>query len=61
MTVAMGILAMGEEALRDHKMEIVPGAGHRHIEEAPLFLDLGRGAGTEVRRDASIDDVQHED
>jgi hypothetical protein len=36
---------MGEEALRDHEMEIVPGARHRHIEEAPLLLDLGRGAG----------------
>jgi hypothetical protein len=45
MPVALGILAMGEEALRDHEMEIVPGARHRHIEEAPLLLDLGRGAG----------------
>ena len=61
MTVAMGILAMGEEALRDHEMEIVPGARHRHIEEAPLLLNLGSGAGAEVRWDASIDNVEHED
>ncbi len=40
MAVALGILAMREEALWDHKMEIVPGAGHRHIEKAPLFLSL---------------------
>ena len=48
MTVALGILAMGKEALRDHKMEIVPGARHRHIEEPQLLLDLGRGAGAYV-------------
>jgi hypothetical protein len=33
------------------------GSGHRHIEKAPLLLYLGRGAD-EVRRDASIDDVE---
>jgi hypothetical protein len=49
MTVPLRVLAMGEEALRDHEMEIVPGARHRHIEEAPLLLDLGRGAGAAVR------------
>jgi hypothetical protein len=27
------------------EMEIVPGARHRHIEEAPLLLNLGSGAG----------------
>jgi hypothetical protein len=43
---------MGEEALRDHKMEIVPGARHCYIKKAPLLLDLGRAAGAEVRRDA---------
>src|ERR1700757_3539345 len=61
MPVALGILAMGEEALRQDEMEIVPGACHRDVEEAPLLLDLGSGAGAEVRRDASIDDVQYED
>jgi hypothetical protein len=59
--VALRVLALGEEALRNHEVQIVPGARHRDIEEAPLLLDLGRGAGTEVRRDASIDDVQDED
>src|SRR5439155_26264715 len=44
-----------------HKVEIVPGARHRHIEEATLLLDVGRGAGAEVRRDAAVDDVQYED
>jgi hypothetical protein len=49
MTVVLDILAMGEEPLRNHKMKIVPGARHRHIEEAPLLLDPGRGAGAAVR------------
>jgi len=37
----------------DHKMEIVPGAGHRHIEKAPLFLYLGRGADAEAWADGA--------
>jgi hypothetical protein len=61
MAVALGILAMREKALWNHKMEIVLGAGHRDIEKAPLLLYLGRGADAEVRRNASIDDVEHED
>jgi hypothetical protein len=44
--VALGILAMGEEKrCGTHEMEIVPGARHRHIEEAPFLLNLGSGAG----------------
>src|ERR1700732_4562239 len=61
MVVALRVLAMREEALRDHQMEIVLGARHCDIEEAPLFLDLFRSAGAEVRRNASIDDIQYED
>ena len=61
MVVALRILAMGEEALRDHEVQIIPGARYRDIEEAPLLLDLGRGTGAEVRRNAAIDDVQDED
>src|SRR3979411_1982450 len=48
MTVALRVLAVSEEALRDYKVEIVPGARHRDIEEAPLLLDLFRSAGAEV-------------
>jgi hypothetical protein len=59
MVVPLRVLAVGEEALR--KVQIVPGTRHRDIEEAPLLLDLGRGAGTEVRGNAAIDDVQDED
>src|SRR6516162_11949911 len=61
MVVPLRVLAVGEEALRNHEVQIVPGTRHRDIEEAPLLLDLGRGAGTEVRGNAAIDDVQDED
>src|ERR1700751_3977122 len=61
MAVALRVLAVGEEALRDHQMKIVLGARHCDIEEAPLLLDVFRSAGAEVRRNAYIDDIQHED
>ena len=48
MAVALRVLAMREEALRDHKMEIVLGARHCDIEEAPLLLDLFRSTSAEV-------------
>jgi len=51
---------MCEEALRDDEVEIVLGPGYRHVEQPPLFLYFGRSTGTEVRGNASIDDVQDE-
>ncbi len=42
MAVALRMLAVGEEALRHHQMQIVLGARHRDIEQAAFFLDLGR-------------------
>src|SRR5215831_2328259 len=61
MAVSLRVLAMGEEALRDHQMETVLGTRHCDIEEAPLLLDLFRSASAEVRRNASINDIEHED
>ena len=46
-------LAMGEEALRHDQVEIVLGAGHGDIEQAPLLLDLGRGACARDRKACS--------
>src|ERR1700720_3844507 len=60
MTVALRVLAVSEETLRDYEVEIVSGARHRDIEEAPLLLDLFRSAGAEVRWYASINHIQHE-
>ena len=58
--VALRVLAMREEALRHDQMQIVLGARHRDIEQPALLLDLGRGAGAEIGRDAAVDDVEHE-
>jgi hypothetical protein len=51
----------GRSSTLDSRCRSGVGARHRHIEEAPLLLNLGSGAGAEVRRDASIDNVEHED
>jgi hypothetical protein len=41
-------------------MQIVFGAGHPHIKETALLLDLRRGASAEVRRNAAVHDVKDE-
>ena len=61
MPVALGVLPMGEEALRDDKMQMILGAGHRDIEQTALLLDFGGGAGAEIGGNAAVDGVQHED
>src|ERR1700731_1945522 len=61
MPVALRILAMGEETLRNNEMKIVLGARHRDIEQTPLLLDLGGRPSAEVGGNAAIDDVEHED
>ena len=61
MAVALRVLAMGEEALRHDQMQTVLRPRHGDIEQPALLLDLGRGAGAEVGRDAAVDDVEHED
>jgi hypothetical protein len=42
-------------------MQVVFRAGHGDVEQATSFLDLGRGAGTEIGRHAAIDDVEQID
>ena len=61
MAVALGLLAVGEEALRHDQMQVVLGARHGDIEQPALLLDLGRRAGAEIGRHAAVDDVEHED
>ena len=48
MSVAQRVLAMHEEALRYDQMEVVLGAGHGDVEQAPFFLKLMGGAGTQI-------------
>ena len=40
-------------------MQIILGTGHWRIEKPTLHLNLPRGAGCEIRRNAAINDVEH--
>jgi hypothetical protein len=59
--VALRVPAMGEEPLRDHNVKVVLRPRHRDVKEAAFFLQFRTGAGAEIGRHATIDDVQHED
>ena len=61
MAIALRILAVRKETLRYHQMQIVLCPGHRDIEEASFFFDLGGGPGAKIRRHAAIDHVEHKD
>ncbi len=61
MPIALGVLAMGEEALRHDRVQIVLRARHRDIEQPPLLLDFRRRAGAEIGGDAAVDGIEHED
>src|ERR1700692_4248133 len=56
--IAVAPLLMGEEALRHDQMELVLGARHRDVKETPLLLDLGTRAGSEIRGQATVHDVE---
>src|SRR5437868_13795623 len=59
MAIALRILAVREEPLRYHQMQIVLCPGHRDIEETAFLFDLGGGPGAKIRRQAAIDHVEH--
>ena len=42
----------------DDDIEMVPGAGHRDIQEASFLVDLLGAAGGEVGRNAAVDRIQ---
>jgi hypothetical protein len=44
--VTLGAIAISKEPLRYDQIQIILGARHGNIQQAPLFLDLGRRAGT---------------
>ena len=60
MPVAVRVLAVREEALRHDEVQVVLGARHGDVEQAPLLLDLGGRAGAEIGGDAAVDDVEDE-
>jgi hypothetical protein len=59
--VALRVLAVGEEALLYHEMQVVFCARHRHVEQAAFLFELGAGAGAEIGRHAAVDHVEHVD
>jgi hypothetical protein len=60
-SIALRVLAVDKEALRYDQTEVVLCAGHRDVEQSAFLLDFGRGAGSEVRRHAAVDDVEQID
>jgi hypothetical protein len=42
MAVASAPLAVCEEALRDHEVQMILRPRHGNVQQPPLFLDLGR-------------------
>ena len=61
MAVALRMLAVGEEALRHHQVQVVLGAGHGDVEQAAFFFELRAGAGAEIGGHAAIDHIEHVD
>src|SRR5216683_2378759 len=53
--VTLGMLAVCEEALRHHQMEIVLCSRHRDVEKAAFLFQFSGGARSEVRRHAAVD------
>lgn len=53
--------SMGEEALRDNKVEAVLRPRHRDIKQSAFLLDFVGRADTEIGRNATVDGVEHED
>ena len=60
MAVALGVLAVGEEPLRHHEMQVVLCARHSDVEQAAFFLDLSRRTGPEIRWYAAVDNIEYE-
>jgi hypothetical protein len=59
--VAVAALAGDVEALRYQEVEVIFHASHRDIEQPPFLFDFHRCASSEIRRNAAVNDIQHED
>ena len=60
MLVAATGLAVHVEAMRHDQGQLILRPRHRHVEQAPLLLDVVGVAGRHVRGNAAIDDVEDE-
>ena len=58
MSVTLGMLTVGKEALWHHEMKIILCPRHRDVKQAALLLKLSRGASSEIRRHATVDHVE---
>ena len=61
MLVAPRCLLVRIEALGNDQHELILGAGHGDVEQAPLLLDILRTARPQVGGDAAVDGVEDED
>ena len=61
MPVAGRRLSMGEETLRDDKVQTVFCSRHRHVEQSPFFFDLVCRPDAQIGRNAAVDRVEDED
>jgi hypothetical protein len=59
--VAIALLLMSKETLRQDQAQMILGARHPDIQKTALFLDLGAVACAEVRGYATVDRVENED
>ena len=60
MPIALGVLAMGEKALRGDEMQAILCPRHGDVKQTAFFVDLVLCADPQIDRDAAIDDVENE-
>ena len=58
MAVAIVALAVHEETLRHHEVELVPRPRHGDVKEPPFLFDLRARSGREIRRQAAVDRIE---
>jgi hypothetical protein len=61
MPVAGRRLSMGEETLRDDQVQTVLRPRHRDIKQSAFLLDLVGRTDAEIRGNAAVDRIEHED
>ena len=61
MPIAVHTLAVGEEPLRQDKMQTVLGPCHGDVEQPAFLLDFRRCSAAEIGGNAAVNDIQHED
>jgi hypothetical protein len=59
--VAVASLAGDVEPVRHKEVEVIFRASHCDVEQPPLLFDFFRCASSEIRRDAAVNNIQHED